>query len=72
MRSLLVAAAFAILAPLSAATAAPMSTSDLLRPHSAVTEARHHRCHSVCRVSGWCGRHLHRHRCCLSWKRVCH
>ena len=72
MRRLLFASAFAIATlPLGLlpASAAPMSTSDLLKPQSAVTNVW---CKRVCHHWGYCGYGHHKHRCCKVWKRVCY
>jgi hypothetical protein len=54
-----------------AASAAPLSTSDLLKPQSIATQTWA-KCHRVCHAWGYCGYGHHRHRCCKYWKRVCH
>jgi uncharacterized membrane protein len=51
-----------------AAGAAPMSTSDLLKPKSAVEEAK---CYRYCHAYGYCGYGYKKYRCCKVWKRKC-
>jgi len=71
MRSRLLSAALGLAAlPLVAfsAAAAPMSTSDLLRPQSAVETAR---CTRYCHAYGHCGHGYKKHRCCKVWKQRC-
>lgn len=62
-----IAAATLPLAVLSAA-AAPMSTSDLLKPNGGVEQAY---CKRHCHVWGWCGYRHHKYRCCKVWHRRC-
>ncbi|MDX2156929.1 MAG: hypothetical protein SFW09_10510 [Hyphomicrobiaceae bacterium] len=66
LRTLVATIAFAAL-PV-AAVAAPMSTSDLLKPKSAVEEAR---CYRYCVHHGYCGYGYKKYRCCKHWKTRC-
>lgn len=71
MRSRFIAAAVAAVAlPLLASTsfAAPMSTSDLLKPRGAVEEAR---CYRYCHHYGYCGYGYKKYRCCKVWRHRC-
>jgi hypothetical protein len=71
MRFGLVAATLALtLSPLmlGSASAAPMSTSDLLAPKTAVEEAR---CYKHCNYYGYCGYGYKKYRCCKSWGTRC-
>ena len=72
MRRLIFASALALatlpLASLSG-SAAPMSTSDLLKPKSDVTQAW---CKRYCHHYGRCGYGYHKHRCCKVWKKKCY
>ena len=69
IKSTLAAAALALSA--AVASAAPMSTSDLLRPESAASNVWA-KCYRVCSYYGWCGYGYGRHRCCKAWHRKCH
>jgi len=65
-RFLAVAAAF-VLTPL-AAQAAPMSTSDLLKPQLPTEQAW---CKRYCHHYGYCGYGYKKYRCCKVWKQHC-
>jgi hypothetical protein len=52
-----------------AGSAAPMSTSDLLKPQSDVAPAY---CQRYCHIWGWCGYGYHKHKCCKVWHSRCH
>jgi hypothetical protein len=70
MRRLLIAATFALATvPMLAASgsAAPRTTSDLLRPQTPWTQVW---CKRYCANWGWCGHGYKRYRCCKHW--VCH
>jgi hypothetical protein len=71
MRTRLLVAGLALaLAPLAfvSASAAPMSTSDLLKPERLVEEAR---CYRYCYAYGYCGYRHNRYKCCKVWKTRC-
>ena len=69
MRSTIFAAAMIALMPFAgSALAAPMSTSDLLKPQGGAEPAR---CYRVCKSWGYCGYGHHKHRCCKYWHRHC-
>ena len=72
MRRLLIASAFALATlPFAAlpGSAAPMSTSDLLKPKTEVEQVW---CKRHCHVWGWCGYGYNRYRCCKVWHRKCY
>ena len=68
MRRFLIASAL-LLASVSGPTAAPMSTSDVLRPGTAATQIG---CYRTCTSYGYCGYGYSKYKCCKYWKRVCH
>lgn len=72
MRHFILASAAATVLSLSAmsAGAAPMSTSDLLRPETSVSKTWV-KCYRVCRAYGWCGYGHRKYRCCKYWRRYC-
>ena len=70
MRAKIFAAVVVAMLPLlgASAQAAPMSTSDLLKPQGAAEPAR---CYRVCKSWGYCGYGHHKHKCCKYWHRHC-
>lgn len=74
MRSAFIASALtaATLAfSVASASAAPMSTSNLLKVEPAHTKVWS-KCYRVCHAYGWCGYGYSKYKCCKVWKRVCH
>ena len=74
MRRYLFASTFTALALSIAAVsaqAAPMSTSDLLKPTSGVTDVAA-KCYNKCSYYGYCGYGYKKYKCCKTWTKVCH
>ena len=70
MRHLLVTTALLIAGLSVASAAAPMSTSERLAPNA--TQSIAYKCERVCTRYGYCGYGHDRHKCCKSWRKVCH